>query len=132
MTSSNACQPGDNTSVEQGQTDKEVSAPRAPEPADLPSIETIRERLIQRAAEGEREVAMRLQVIRAVLHSIYGHGGAACHSMTRAMLKVLAEEARGAAGDGVVGAQELVGALDNAQKTANAAFSEWLTFCRQK
>jgi hypothetical protein len=94
--------------------------------------EIIREKLIQRAAEGDREDAMRLQTIRAVIHALFGHDGAACHSMTGAVLKVLEDEARAAAAEGVVGAEGILLAVDDAQKASGTAFSEWLTSCRQK
>lgn len=134
MTSSNPRQPEDNTSLEQGRTDGKPAAPPAPAPAppDLIGAEVIRAKLIQHAAEGERDKAVRLQVTRAVLHALYGQGGAACHSMTGAVLKVLAEEARAAADEGVVGAEGVLLAVGDAQEAVGAAFSEWLTFCRQK
>jgi hypothetical protein len=110
-----------------------VASVRAtPTPHDLARFAAVQKKLISHAERSNLEKEVRQRTTRAVVHALYGEGGAACHAMTGDVLDILIEEASVGATEGVIGAQEVLWALEDAHKTASTALSEWHTYCRQK
>lgn len=109
-----------------------ASLEQAPAQSGDAKMRAVKEKLMARVDDGEREKEARKRITLAVLRATYGEGGAACHAMTNGALDCLIDEMRSAAAEGVVGAQESLWALEDARQKVGTAYSEWTNYCRMK